>query len=113
MKNPGAVNGSLQGHLCVLAFPATFQTGRALKPDGHFLNGRDFDLPRGREKEWANTFLGGRDLDLPEDRKKKMNGANCPSEGKDAILCLRVPSPVPFFICANFVFLALLSVRFS
>ena len=54
----------------------------------------------------------GRDLDLPKDRKRKMNGTNGPSEGKDAILFLRVPSLVPFFICANFVFLALPSVYF-
>ena len=49
----------------------------------------------------------GKDVMVP--RKERTNG---PSEGKDVILFSRVPSPAPFFICANFVFLALLSVYF-
>ena len=44
--------------------------------------------------------------------RRRNNGANGLSEGKDANLFLGVPSPVPFLIRANFVFLSLLSARF-
>ena len=54
--------------------------------------------------------MEGEVSDYQQWHEEERSGANASSEGKDVILFSWLPSPIPFFICANFVFLDLLPV---